>query len=209
MAQLPALGRWARQRGSWKTGPRRSFKKESLHGDEAQAPPWTRPPRQIQTRWVARAVFSSCSLGAWGVLCISAPMPKVPMGWLLPRDSKTLVAMVTAALIHQGLRSQSKLQAWWHLLGSRLTTTSPGTQVAGRWGLWAKTWSRLLAGALGFLTSHQGPPAGLGYLGGLRSPRAWPCLLVQCRASPCASTSISSSAKHDEPHLSHPSDLPG
>lgn len=209
VAQLPALGRPARQHGSWKTGPRRSFKTESLHGGEAQAPPWTRPPRCVQTRWVARAVFGGCSLGAWGVLCISALMPEVPTGWLLPRDSKTLVAMVTAALIHQGLRSQSRLQAWWHLLGSRLTTTSPGTQAAGGWGLWAETWSRLLAGAPGILTSQRGPPAGLGYLGGLRCPGTWPCLLLQHKASPCTSASVSSPAKHDEPHLSHPPDQPG
>lgn len=77
------------------------------------------------------------------------------------------------------------------------------------WGLWAETWSRLLAGAPGILTSQRGPPAGLGYLGGLRCPGTWPCLLLQRKASPCTSASVSSPAKHDEPHLSHPPDQPG
>ena len=58
--------------------------------------------------------------------------PKFPGGMDLPRDSKTLVATGTAALIHQGLHSQTGLQAWWHLLASQLTTVTrhPGCRKA-------------------------------------------------------------------------------
>lgn len=72
------------------------------------------------------------------MLYSSALPPKAPRGWLLPRDSTTLVAMGTAPRIHQGLGSQGRLQAWWHLLG-------PGVR-------------RLLAEVLDLLTDQRGPP---------------------------------------------------
>lgn len=96
-AQLPALGRRVRRQGQGRTGPRCSFKQENAHGDEAQAPAWTRPPpRQTQPHWGGCAVFGSHSLGA-RVLHLSVLMPEVPRGWLLPRGSTTLVAMGTVA----------------------------------------------------------------------------------------------------------------
>ena len=85
-------------------------------------------------------------------------MPQVPRGWLLPRDGMTLVAMGTVAT--DPPKSQQPNQVPGSVAPTRLQADNHITRHSGCWKVstWHQIGDRLLAEALGLLTSQQGLP---------------------------------------------------